>query len=39
MLIDALKKLQSYGLEPNNILDIGSGSGENSLYLSKKLAL
>jgi len=37
MLINALKKLQSYGLEPNNILDIGANKGKWSLEVNKKV--
>lgn len=37
MLIDALKKLQSFGYNPKNILDIGANKGNWSLEVKKKV--
>tara|TARA_Y100000758_G_scaffold288016_1_gene239782 strand:+ start:63 stop:725 length:663 start_codon:yes stop_codon:yes gene_type:complete len=37
MLIDALKKLQSFGFDPKNILDIGANKGKWSLEVKKKV--
>lgn len=37
MLIQALKKLQSYGFQPRNILDIGANKGNWSLEVNKKV--
>ena len=37
MLINSLKKLQSFGFEPKNILDIGANKGKWSLEVKKKL--
>ena len=37
MLINALKKLQSFGFNPQNILDIGANKGRWSLEVNKKV--
>ena len=37
MLINSLKKLQSFGLDPKTILDIGANKGKWSLEVKKKL--
>ena len=37
MLINSLKKLQSFGFNPQNILDIGANKGRWSLEVNKKV--